>query len=70
MRSGKFDSIKNGWNFRIDNKFTGTTFSDDGCSARNVQSNKTRVFIGRPMLLLGFIQMILTLSFFFWFVQE
>lgn len=42
-----------GWNFDIDNKFTGTTFDSDRNDPMFAQSNRKRVIFGMPMLMSG-----------------
>lgn len=57
----------NRWSFDEDNKFSGTTFSDDGPSEFSVQGNWVRVFIGRPMIMIGYSSLMIFGSL-FWFV--
>lgn len=41
-----------GWNFDIDNKFTGTTFDGDSNDSIFVQGNRKRVTFGTPLIII------------------
>ncbi|EHS51162.1 hypothetical protein PDO_5231 [Rhizobium sp. PDO1-076] len=51
-----------GWDFNVDNKYSGTTFDADGPQAYYRQSNRDRVLIGRPIMIFGFLMSAIFLS--------
>lgn len=57
-----------GWNFDIDNKFTGSTFDGDSNDPMFVQENRKRVIFERPVMIVT-LTFAFICSYYIWFFE-
>jgi hypothetical protein len=44
---------KTAWDFSVDSRYSQTTYNSDGPQTEYIQTNRHRVLLGRPALILG-----------------